>query len=46
MYWTHVARKDFADAVRSRMFWALSVLILLLAYVGLYIPEAVARTRP
>jgi len=41
MYWTHVARKDFADAVRSKMFWALSVLMLLLAYVGLYIPEAV-----
>jgi ABC-2 type transport system permease protein len=41
MYWTHVARKDFADAVRSKMFWALSVLMLLLAYIGLYIPEAV-----
>ena len=43
MYWTHVARKDFADAIRSRMFWALSVLILLLAYAGLYIPEAVSE---
>jgi len=41
MYWINVARKDFADAVRSKMFWALSGLMLLLAYVGLYIPEAV-----
>jgi ABC-2 type transport system permease protein len=43
MYWTHVARKDFADAVRSRMFWALSSLMLLLAYIGLYIPKAVSE---
>ena len=41
MYWTNVAQKDFADAVRSKMFWALSALMLLLAYIGLYIPEAV-----
>lgn len=41
MYWVHVARKDFADAVRSKMFWALSIIILLLAYLGMYIPRAV-----
>jgi len=41
MYWLHVARKDFADAVRSKMFWALSVVMLLLASVGMYVPQAV-----
>jgi ABC-2 type transport system permease protein len=40
MYWTHVAQKDFADAVRSKMFWALSGLMILFATIGLYIPEA------
>lgn len=35
MQWTHVARKDFADAIRSRMFIALSVLMLLLS-LGLF----------
>lgn len=40
MYWTDVARKDFADAVRSKMFWALSGLMILFAGIGLYIPEA------
>lgn len=41
MYWTHVARKDFADAVRSKLFWGLSGVILVLAYLGMYIPYAV-----
>ena len=41
--WLHVARKDFADAVRSRLFWALSALMLLLAYVGMAVPELEAR---
>jgi ABC-2 type transport system permease protein len=41
MYWTHVARKDFADAVRSKMFWALSVIMILLAFIGMYIPRAI-----
>lgn len=36
MYWTHVARKDFADAVRSKLFLALSVLMILFAYLALY----------
>lgn len=40
MYWTHVARKDFADAVRSKMFWALSILMILFAFIGLYAPQA------
>ena len=40
MYWTDVAQKDFADAVRSKMFWALSGLMILFAGIGLYIPEA------
>ena len=41
MYWTHVARKDFEDAVRSRMFWALSVLMILLAYIAMAAPRAI-----
>lgn len=41
MYWLHVARKDFADAVRSRMFWGLSLIMLLLASIGMYVPQAV-----
>lgn len=41
MYWAHVARKDFEDAVRSKMFWGLSLLMILTAYIGLYIPQAV-----
>lgn len=39
----HVARKDFADAVRSRLFWALSGLMLALAYLGMAIPELQVR---
>lgn len=35
MQWTHVAGKDFADAVRSRKFIALSVIMLILA-LGLF----------
>ncbi|ERG88927.1 MAG: ABC-type transport system involved in multi-copper enzyme maturation, permease component [halophilic archaeon J07HX5] len=42
-FWLHVARKDFADAVRSRLFWALSALMLLLAYVGMAVPELQVR---
>jgi ABC-2 type transport system permease protein len=42
MYWAHVARKEFADAVRSRMFWGLSVVMILFAYLGLYAPTAFA----
>lgn len=30
MSWTHVARKDFADASRSKLLWALTALLLLL----------------
>ena len=41
MYWTHVARKDFADAVRSKLFWALSIFMILLAFLGLYVPQAI-----
>jgi ABC-2 type transport system permease protein len=41
MYWAHVARKDFADAVRSKMFWALSVIMILVAYIGMYAPRAI-----
>ena len=40
-YWFEVARKDFADAVRSRLFWALSVLMLALAAGGMYVPRAI-----
>lgn len=40
MYWLHVARKDFADAIRSKMFWALSALVLILAYLGMLVPWA------
>lgn len=40
-YWLEVARKDFADAVRSRLFWALSVLMLALAAGGMYVPQAI-----
>lgn len=42
-FWLHVARKDFADAVRSRLFWALSGLMLLIAYIGMAVPELQAR---
>jgi ABC-2 type transport system permease protein len=38
MQWTHVARKDFADAVRSRLFWALSALMVLGASVVMAAP--------
>lgn len=41
MYWVHVARKDFADAVRSKLFWGLSGVMLVLAYLGMYVPRAV-----
>lgn len=34
--WLAVARKDFADAVRSKMFWGLSALMLILAYLGFF----------
>lgn len=40
MSWRHVARKDFADAVRSKLFWGLSVLMILLAYVAMAVPRA------
>jgi ABC-2 type transport system permease protein len=40
MYWTHVARKEFADAVRSKLFIALSAVMVLFAYIGMSIPQA------
>lgn len=40
MYWNHVARKDFADAIRSKMFWVLSLLMVGIAYLGLYLVHA------
>lgn len=41
MYWAHVARKDFSDAIRSKMFWGLSLLMILTSYLGLYIAQAI-----
>jgi ABC-2 type transport system permease protein len=42
MQWTHVARKDFADAVRSRLFWALSALMILGASVVMAAPGLIS----
>jgi len=41
MSWTHVARKDFSNTVRSKMFWALSIVMMLFAYIGMYAPRAI-----
>lgn len=38
--WVHVARKDFADAIRSKTLWALSVVMIAFALVGMYAPHA------
>ena len=39
-YWTHVARKDFADAIRSKTLWALSIVMIAFALLGMYAPHA------
>ena len=44
MHWRYVARKDFEDAVRSRLFWALSGLMILLAYIAMAAPRAIDST--
>jgi ABC-type transport system involved in multi-copper enzyme maturation permease subunit len=36
-----VARKDFSDAVRSKVFWVLSIIMILFAYIGMYAPRAI-----
>ena len=38
--WVHVARKDFADAIRSKTLWALSIVMIGFALVGMYAPHA------
>lgn len=38
--WLAVARKDFADAARSKMLWALSALMILFVGVATYVPHA------
>lgn len=39
MNWMYVARKDFADMIRSRVLWILSGLMIAFALVGLYLPS-------
>lgn len=41
IHWIHVARKDFADAIRSRVLWGLSGLMIAFALVGLYLPSVI-----
>ncbi|WP_115863681.1 ABC transporter permease subunit [Halorussus litoreus] len=41
MSWTTVARKDFADAARSRMLWAIVGLFALLMGVAALVPELI-----
>ncbi|SNZ04752.1 ABC-2 type transport system permease protein [Natronoarchaeum philippinense] len=38
--WIDVAKKDFADAARSKMLWALSALMILFVGIASYAPKA------
>jgi ABC-2 type transport system permease protein len=44
--WSVVARKDFEDAVRSRMLWAIVALFLLFTAGAVYVREAVLGETP
>jgi ABC-2 type transport system permease protein len=39
MSWTHIARKDFAEAVRSKLLWAVTAVFLGLVAVAVSIPH-------
>ncbi|NHN57687.1 ABC transporter permease subunit [Halorussus rarus] len=46
MSWLVVARKDFDDAVRSRMLWAITALFLLFTAGAVYVRESVLGETP
>lgn len=46
MSWSAVARKDFADAVRSRMLWAIIGLFAVLMAVSALVPELLGGDDP
>ncbi|MFC7081240.1 ABC transporter permease [Halorussus caseinilyticus] len=46
MSWLVVARKDFEDAVRSRMLWAITAVFLLFTAGAVYIRKAVLADAP
>ncbi|WP_137283739.1 ABC transporter permease [Halorussus salinisoli] len=46
MSWLVVARKDFADAVRSRMLWAITAVFLLFTVGAVYVRKAVLADAP
>ncbi|WP_276300196.1 ABC transporter permease subunit [Halorussus lipolyticus] len=46
MSWVVVARKDFEDAVRSRMLWAITAVFLLFTAGAVYIRKAVLGGTP
>lgn len=41
--WLAVARKDFADAARSKMLWALSALMILFVGIATYVPRILSE---